>query len=76
MQKAPGMHCYDFLMPTCVLQKFSRGDSLMVEPPVVVNKEVAFKYCPTNYQLADTFTKSLDKDKFVQFRDAILGPMP
>ena len=43
---------------------------------LVVNKEVAFKYCPTNYQLADTFTKSLDKDKFVQFRDAILGPMP
>ena len=35
MQKAPGMHCYDFLMPTCVLQKFSRGDSFMVEPPVV-----------------------------------------
>ena len=43
---------------------------------LVVNKEVAFKYCPTNYQLADTFTKSLDKEKFVQFRDAILGPMP
>jgi len=43
---------------------------------LVVNKEVAFKYCPTNYQLADIFTKSLDKDKFVQFRDAIQGPMP
>ena len=43
---------------------------------LVLNKEVAFKYCPTNYQLADIFTKSLDKDKFVQFRDAILGPMP
>merc|ERR1719223_603548 len=41
---------------------------------LVVNKEVAFKYCPTNYQLADTFTKSLDKDKFVQFRDALMTP--
>jgi hypothetical protein len=41
---------------------------------LVVNKEVEFKYCPTDVQLADVFTKPLDSDKFVRFRDALVTP--
>ena len=41
---------------------------------LVVNKEVEFKYCPTDVQLADVFTKPLDSDKFVRFRDALMTP--
>jgi hypothetical protein len=39
----------------------------------VVENAVEFVYCPTNDQLADLFTKPLDVDKFIFFRDQILS---
>ena len=33
----------------------------------VVDKEVKFKYCPTNHQIADVFTKPLGESKFLWF---------
>jgi len=39
----------------------------------VVDKEVEFVYCPTDHQLADTFTKPLDEHKFLGFRAALLS---
>ena len=39
---------------------------------LVVDKHVDFVYCPTDRQLADLFTKPLDGEKFVLFRDALL----
>jgi len=40
---------------------------------LVNDKHVKFQYCPTNDMLADFYTKPLDVDKFIQFRDAIMG---
>jgi hypothetical protein len=37
-----------------------------------VDGAIEFVYCPTNDQLADLFTKPLDEDKFIYFRDQIL----
>ena len=37
----------------------------------VADKSVAFKYTPTNRQVADGLTKPLARDKFEAFRDAI-----
>ena len=39
---------------------------------LVVDKVIAFVYCPTDVQLADFFTKPLDADAFVKFRDSIM----
>lgn len=41
---------------------------------LVVDKEVEFKYTPSDMQLADFFTKPLDSVKFTRFRDYILTP--
>jgi len=38
----------------------------------VVDNAVEFVYCPTDDQLADMFTKPLEEDKFIWFRDQIL----
>ena len=40
---------------------------------LVVDKRVEFVYCPTDLQLADFFTKSLDVTKFQRFRDFIMS---
>jgi len=40
---------------------------------LVVDKQIEFVYCPTEVQLADFFTKPLEEDKFVFFRNSILG---
>ena len=39
----------------------------------VVDKEVEFKYCPTNHQIADVFTKPLDESKFLWFRRQMMS---
>ena len=39
----------------------------------VVDKEVEFRYCPTDHQIADLFTKPLDKQKFQWFRSSLLS---
>ena len=41
---------------------------------LVVDKHIDFVYCPTDRQLADLFTKPLDGEKFILFRDALLRP--
>jgi len=41
---------------------------------LVVNKEVEFRYTPTKEQLADFFTKPLDCETFVRFRDLLMSP--
>jgi hypothetical protein len=33
-----------------------------------VNKAIEFVFCPTDNQLADFFTESLDEEKFIGFR--------
>jgi hypothetical protein len=38
----------------------------------VVSKEIEFVYCPTDNQLADFFTKPLDDDKFIGFREMMM----
>ena len=38
----------------------------------VYDETVDFVYCPTDEQLADLFTKPLDEQKFVYFRDCIM----
>ena len=38
----------------------------------VLDKEVEFVYCPTDEQLADFFTKPLDEDKFIGFRESMM----
>ena len=38
----------------------------------VIDKVVEFVYCPTDQQLADFFTKPLEADKFIYFRDALM----
>ena len=38
----------------------------------VVEQIVAFVYCPTNHQLADFFTKPLEAEKFIHFRNIIM----
>ena len=43
---------------------------------LVVDKDVEFVYCPTDVQLADLFTKPLEVDKFIFFRNALLRPAP
>jgi hypothetical protein len=37
---------------------------------------VKFLYCPTEFQLADLFTKNLETEKFVKFRDILMGLRP
>ena len=39
----------------------------------VVEKVVAFKYCPTEHQIADFFTKPLDAAKFIWFRKCLMS---
>ena len=39
---------------------------------VIVNGDVIFEYCPTAEQLADTFTKPLDEETFLKFRERML----
>lgn len=39
-----------------------------------VAKEITLKYCPTNDQLADIFTKPLGKILFIKFRDQLMSP--
>jgi hypothetical protein len=41
---------------------------------LVVDKEVEFRYCPTDRMIADFLTKPLDASKFVFFRDQIMVP--
>jgi len=40
---------------------------------LVVDGEVEFVYCPTDRQIADFFTKPLDEEKFVHFRNQLLS---
>ena len=40
---------------------------------LVVDGDVQFVYCPTDLQLADFFTKPLDEDKFVHFRNGLMS---
>ena len=39
---------------------------------VIVNGDVIFEYCPTAEELADTFTKPLDEETFLKFRERML----
>ena len=39
----------------------------------VDEKDVEFKYCPTEYQIAGFFTKPLDAAKFVWFRKCLMS---
>ena len=39
---------------------------------LVLDKQIQFKYCPTDLQLADLLTKPLDSIKFLKFRDQFL----
>jgi len=39
----------------------------------VVEKDVVFKYCPTEHQIADFFTKPLDAAKFIWFRKSLMS---
>ena len=39
---------------------------------LVLSKEVCFRYTPTTQQLADLFTKPLELDSFVRFRDMLM----
>ena len=39
----------------------------------VVDKEVEFRYCPTEHQVADFFTKPLDETKFLWFRKSLMS---
>ena len=39
----------------------------------VVDKEVEFKYCATDHQIADFFTKPLDEAKFRWFRKSLMS---
>jgi hypothetical protein len=43
-----------------------------VNAAAVADKQVVFKYCPTDLQYADFLTKPLDSVKFSYFRDQIL----
>jgi hypothetical protein len=40
---------------------------------LVVRKKIEFVYCPTDFQLADFLTKSLDEEKFSFFRDTVMS---
>ena len=40
---------------------------------LVLDKQIQFKYCPTDLQLADMLTKPLDSTKFLKFRDQFLA---
>ena len=40
---------------------------------LVVDGQVELVYCPTNYQLADAFTKPLDEARFLYFRNQLLS---
>ena len=39
----------------------------------VANKEVVIKYCPTEFMLADFYTKALQGSLFNRFRDVLMG---
>merc|ERR1712070_1256592 len=39
---------------------------------LVVEKKIKFQYCPTDHQLADLFTKPLDKIKFTYLRKQMM----
>ena len=39
----------------------------------VVDKEREFKYCRTNHQIADVFTKPVDESKFLWFRRQMIA---
>ena len=43
---------------------------------MVVDKEIEFKYCPTDLQLADLLTKPLDVIKFRRLSSAIMSLNP
>jgi hypothetical protein len=43
---------------------------------MVVDKHVAFNYCPTSSQFADFMTKPLEATMFSRFRDATLFALP
>ena len=36
-----------------------------------VDREVEFRYCPTEHQIADFFTEPLDETKFLWFRKSL-----
>lgn len=38
---------------------------------LMTNKEVQVSYCSTNTQMADIFTKCLNVQKYLQFRDSL-----
>ena len=40
---------------------------------LVVDKQIEFKYYPTEVQYADMFTKPLEEDKFIFFRNSVFG---
>jgi hypothetical protein len=40
---------------------------------LVVDRKIEFVYCPTEHQLADFFTKPLDEEKFVDFRNQLMA---
>ena len=42
---------------------------------LVLSKEVEFRYTPTTEQLADLFTKPLEAETFVKFRNILLSPI-
>ena len=39
----------------------------------VVEKDVEFKYCPTEHQIADFFTKPFDAAKFIWFQKSLMS---
>jgi len=41
---------------------------------LVVDREIEFKYCPTDDMIADFLTKPLDAHKFCYFRDRVMVP--
>ena len=40
---------------------------------LVLDKQIQFKYCPTDLQLSDMLTKPLDSTKFLKFHDQFLA---
>jgi hypothetical protein len=67
------MYCSSRIRSEARSQREALRDPTHFLQELVVDKRVKFVYCPTDLQLADFFTKSLDPIKFRRFRDFIMS---